>query len=339
MPGLEAYLTPQFTAVAVAVLVALSIGGVLYAFMQPRLSGASKQEERIRELASRSSMNLDRAKSRDADRRRKTVHDQLKEFEDRQKSKQSKAKKISLELRLRQAGLNWSRNKFWVVSLVTGVFATGGGFFASHSPAVIGAIGFVGLFGLPRWFISRRRKKRFEAFLHELPNAVDVIVRGTKSGLPVGECIQVVAREAREPVASEFRRIVETQALGVSLSDAVAKLPERIPLAEANFFAIVIGIQQQSGGALSEALGNLSKVLRGRKTMKGKIKAMSTEAKSSAAIIGSLPIIVITIMSLTSYDYISMLFTHPTGNIILVCSVTWMLTGIFVMKKMINFDF
>lgn len=339
MPDLDAYLTPQVTAVAVALLVAFSIAGLLYAFLQPRLSGANRQEARIREISARSSIAAERAKHRDADRRRKTVQDQLKDFEDRQKKKKKNAEKIGLEARLKQAGLAWSLKKFWFISFIVGLLSVGAGTFASKSPYIIAAFGFIGMFGLPRWFVNRKRRRRFEAFLHELPNAVDVIVRGAKSGLPVGECIQIVAREAREPVAGEFRRIIEMQALGVSLPEAVAKLPERIPLAEANFFAIVIGIQQQSGGALSEALGNLSKVLRSRKTMKGKIRAMSTEAKSSAAIIGSLPVFVVTILTLTSPDYIGLLFTNSTGNLIIIFSLIWMGLGIFVMKKMINFDF
>src|SRR5690606_36809866 len=142
--------------------------------------------------------------------------------------------------------------------------------------------------------------------------------RGTKAGLPLGECITIVANEAREPVKSEFHGIVETQTMGVSLADAVAKLPDRVPVPEADSFAIVIAIQQQAGGSLSEALGNLSKVLRGRKTMKGKIRAMSAEAKSSAAIIGSLPVLVTAAIYMLSPDYIMLLFTVTAGYVTLI---------------------
>lgn len=339
MADLEAMLTPQVMAIAVALLVALSIGGVLYALFQPKISGEDRRNQRMREVTGRSNLHSDRAKERDADRRRKNVQDQLKEFEERQKSKQKKAQNIGIEVRLRQAGLTWSRKGFWLFSVAMGAAMLVVGLLVSKSPFLIAGFGFVGFFGLPRWFVRYKRKKRFEAFLYELPNAVDVIVRGTKSGLPLGECIQVVAREAREPVATEFRRVVETQALGMTLAEAVARLPERVPVAEANFFAIVVGIQQQSGGALSEALGNLSKVLRGRKMMKGKIQAMSSEAKASALIIGSLPFAVMGIMSLTSPDYIAVLFTHPVGNLILLGGGVWMTMGILVMKKMISFDF
>jgi len=138
-------------------------------------------------------------------------------------------------------------------------------------------------------FLKKRREK---AFLKALPDAVDVIVRGIKAGLPLFESIKVVAADAPEPLKSEFLAIIETQAIGMPLGDACARLFERMPVPEANFFGIVIAIQQKSGGNLSEALSNLSKVLRDRKKMAEKIQAMSMEAKASAGIIGSLPPIV-----------------------------------------------
>jgi tight adherence protein B len=166
-----------------------------------------------------------------------------------------------------------------------------------------------------------------------------VIVRGVKAGLPLIDSMKVISLEAQEPVRGEFQEIIEDQTLGMPLADAVARLPERIPLAEANFFAIVIAIQARSGGSLSEALSNLSKVLRDRKKMNAKIKAMSAEAKSSAGIIGSLPIVVTVLVYFTSPDYILLLFQTVTGNIVLAVCGMWMLMGILVMRKMINFDF
>jgi tight adherence protein B len=201
------------------------------------------------------------------------------------------------------------------------------------------AFGVAGLLGLPRWIVNYLRKRRMNMFLEEFANASDVIVRGVKAGLPLNDCIKVIANEAAEPVRSEFRVISETQALGLSLADAVAKLPERVPVPEANFFAIVVTIQQRAGGNLSEALGNLSRVLRDRRKMKGKIGAMSMEAKASAAIIGSLPIVVMILVYITSPAYIMLLFTEQLGNVILGCAAIWMTIGILVMRKMINFDF
>jgi tight adherence protein B len=200
-------------------------------------------------------------------------------------------------------------------------------------------LGFAAGFGLPRWMLTFLKKRREKNFLKALPDAVDVIVRGIKAGLPLFDSIKVVAADAPEPLRSEFYAIIETQAIGMPLGEACARMYERMPVPEANFFGIVVAIQQKSGGNLSEALGNLSKVLRDRKKMAEKIQAMSMEAKASAAIIGSLPPIVMLLVYLSTPDYISLLWTHPTGRLMLAASAVWMSCGIFVMKKMINFDF
>jgi Flp pilus assembly protein TadB len=217
------------------------------------------------------------------------------------------------------------------------IFVATGSLFGSLMAAV--GMAFAAGFGLPRWVLKFLKKRREEAFLKALPDAVDVIVRGIKAGLPLFESIKVVAAEAPEPLKGEFISIIETQAIGMPLGDACARLYERMPVPEANFFGIVIAIQQKSGGNLSEALGNLSKVLRDRKKMKEKIQAMSMEAKASAGIIGALPPIVMILVYITTPDYISLLWTHPTGQLMLVGCVLWMSMGIMVMKKMINFDF
>jgi len=164
-------------------------------------------------------------------------------------------------------------------------------------------------------------------------------VRGAKTGLPLLDCLKIISLEAQEPVRSEFRTIVESQAVGLPIGEACGKLYERMPLAEANFFGIVVTVQQRAGGNISEALGNLSRVLRDRKKMKAKIKAMAQEAKASATIIGVLPIAVMTLVYLTSPDYISLLWTEPLGRVMLGASACWMSMGVWVMKKMINFDF
>jgi tight adherence protein B len=205
-------------------------------------------------------------------------------------------------------------------------------------PAVA-ALGFAGGIGLPRWVLHFLKKRREQRFLNTFPDAIDVIVRGVKAGLPLLDCMKMVAAEADEPLRTEFRAILETQAIGMPLGEACGKLYERNPLPEANFFGIVVGIQQKSGGNLSETLGNLSRVLRDRKKMKAKIKAMSQEAKASAAIIGSLPIAVMTLVYLSSPSYIMVLFTEPLGHVLLAGSACWMTLGILVMRKMINFDF
>jgi tight adherence protein B len=201
------------------------------------------------------------------------------------------------------------------------------------------AMGFAASFGLPLWILGYLKRRREAKFLENFPDAVDIIVRGIKAGLPLMESLRVITTEAPEPIKSEFKAILDTQAIGLPLGEACGKLFERIPVPEANFFGIVIAVQQKAGGNLSEALGNLSRVLRERKKMKAKIQAMSMEAKASAAIIGALPLCVMALVYLTSPDYISLLWTEPTGRLMLFASAVWMGMGVFVMKRMINFDF
>jgi tight adherence protein B len=267
--------------------------------------------------------------------RREQVEGSLKEVE----ARLQKEKKVPLATRIAQAGLDWTDQKFMVISGVLG----GGSFLAAmlFGGGLLAAagLGFAAGFGLPRWILSFLKKRREQAFLKALPDAVDVIVRGIKAGLPLFDSIKVVAADAPEPLRSEFLAIIETQTIGMPLGEACARLYERMPLPEANFFGIVVAIQQKSGGNLSEALGNLSKVLRDRKKMAEKIQAMSMEAKASAGIIGSLPPIVMLLVYLSTPEYISILWTHPTGRLMLAGCVLWMSCGIFVMKRMINFDF
>ncbi|HEX7564278.1 MAG TPA: type II secretion system F family protein, partial [Bradyrhizobium sp.] len=302
-------------------------------FIYPSLSGEKKAESR------RASIARPEPAARQVDKtqrsRREQVEGSLKELE----ARSQKQKKIALSTRLTQAGLSWSPQKFMIIS---GAFAVvcfaiamlvGGGTLAGIGLA------FAGGFGLPRWALGFLKTRREKKFLRALPDAVDVIVRGIKAGLPLFDSIKVVAADAPEPLKSEFLAIIETQAIGMPLGEACARLFDRMPVPEANFFGIVIAIQQKSGGNLSEALGNLSKVLRDRKKMAEKIQAMSMEAKASAAIIGSLPPIVMLLVYLSTPDYISLLWTHPTGQLMLVGCVIWMSIGVFVMKKMINFDF
>jgi tight adherence protein B len=209
----------------------------------------------------------------------------------------------------------------------------------SANPLVILAAACVGGFGFPAWTLNFLRERRLKKFVDEFPNAVDIIIRGVKAGMPPGDCLRVIAAEAAAPVRSEFRQIVEAQAMGLSVGEAVDRIVERVPISEASFFAIVINIQQKAGGNLAEALGNLSGVLRDRKKMKTKIKAVSSEAKTSAYIIGSLPFFVRGMVWFTSPKYMEILWTTQTGEIALGCCAVWMGIGVFVMRNMINCDF
>jgi len=325
---------------AVIALAMLSAGGLAYAFLFDRIQAEDTTERRVGMVqGNAAAREVVRDRAAEANRRRRTVQETLKDVEERQKVRARHGKNPPLNLRMEQAGLSWSRRTFIIISIVCGViFFLGATIIGLPRYAAI-MVAVAGLLGLPRWFVNFLRKRRFDKFLDEFANAMDVIVRGVKAGLPLNDCIKIIAAEAAEPVRSEFRTIAETQALGLTLADAVDKLPERVPLPEASFFSIVVGIQQRSGGNLAEALNNLSRVLRERRKMKGKIKAMSMEAKASAAIIGVLPVVVMGLVYMTSPEYIMLLFTTPTGNVILGFAAFWMTLGILVMRKMINFDF
>jgi tight adherence protein B len=327
------------TVIAFMVLAALGFGGIIYALMFNTISNDARQAERLSSIKQRDKSQQNNAAQRlqEAAKRRKTVQDSLKDLEDQTKSKHKK--KLTLKKMLVQAGMTITVQQFFIFSILFGLALSIGAFVAGFNIYVIGGALFVGGFGLPRWFVSYKRKKRFKAFMKEFPNAVDVIVRGVKAGLPLNDCLAIIARESKDPVGPEFRKIVESQKMGMTMGDAIAKLYENIPLSEANFFGIVIAIQQSAGGNLSEALGNLANVLRDRKKLDEKIKAMSAEAKASAGIIGSLPFCVTGLVYLTTPDYITLLFTHPTGHMVIGGSLIWMSMGILVMKKMINFDF
>jgi tight adherence protein B len=319
---------------ALAFMAATAIGGLAWVFLYPILSGERAAEQR-RASFSKGEPVARRAEQRAQRSRRQQVEDSLKEVEDRSK----KAKRVPLTTRIAQAGLSWSKQQFIIISVVLGGSLFLAALFIGVEVLPAAAIGFAAGFGLPRWFLSYMKKRRETKFLEGLPDAVDIIVRGVKAGLPLFDSIKVVALDAQEPVKSEFAAIVETQAIGMPLGEACSRLFERMPVPEANFFGIVIAIQQKAGGNLSEALGNLSKVLRDRKKMKAKIKAMSMEAKASAAIIGSMPPAIMGIVYITNPAYIELLWITPTGRLMLAASAVWMTIGCLVMKKMINFDF
>ena len=321
--------------IALFFLAAVAIGGVAWVFIYPLLSGERKAEKRMETVARTGSVAPARSTRNPTKTRREQVEGTLKELEQRS----VKAKSVPLSVKIAQAGLTWSKQRFFITAGVLGL----GGFLAvlmvdGGMLAALG-IGFSMGCGMPLWLLKFLKKRREAKFLQGFPDAVDIIVRGIKAGLPLLESMRIITSDAPEPLKSEFRAIIETQTIGIPLGEACGKLYERIPVPEANFFGIVIAIQQKAGGNLSEALGNLSRVLRDRKKMKAKIQAMSMEAKASSSIIAALPFAVMMLVYITSPDYIELLWTHPMGRMMLVCCAAWMTIGVLVMRKMINFDF
>jgi len=314
-------------------LAALAVGGVLWVFIYPILSGEQKAEKRRDSLVRTGAAAPARVGRNAQKSRREQVEGTLKELEDRN------SKSVPLSVKITQAGLSWSKQRFFITAGIFGVVA----FVIAHmaDAGLLPSLGlmFVAGIGLPLWMLKFLKKRREAKFLEGFPDAVDVIVRGIKAGLPLIDSLRIITTDAPEPLRSEFRAIIETQTIGIPIGEACGKLYERIPVPEANFFAIVVAIQQKAGGNLSEALGNLSRVLRDRKKMKNKIQAMSMEAKASASIIACLPPAVAGLVYLTSPQYIELLWTHPTGRMMLMGCAIWMSIGVLVMRKMINFDF
>ena len=328
---------PELVPIVAAVLAALCVGGVVVSVLYSRVGRRSEASRRLAAIATWDGP-VGRAVGSDEGGRKRSIETTLRNLEEQQKAKQGV--KPSLTIRMRQAGLSWSKNNvFRRLCRRRRLFVRGRARRIWRQSASCSRL----RLGRRTSFAASLRQQEtcpsFQAFTAEFPNAVDVIVRGVKAGLPLVDCLRMIASEAKEPVRSEFKTILDDQTLGVPIDQAVQRLAERIPVAEANFFAIVISLQSRSGGSLSEALGNLSRVLRERKKMAGKIKAMSSEAKASAGIIGSLPVVVTCFLYLSSPDYISLLFTTFTGKVVLAGAAIWMGLGILMMRKMINFDF
>ncbi len=320
--------------IALFFLVATAVGGVIWVFVYPILSGERKAEQRKRIVAKSAPAVRAAAAARSTQKsRREQIEGSLRDIEAR------RSKSVPLALRLAHAGLHWSKHQFIMFCAALGVAAFLACFFIGTGLIAALAMSFAASCGLPFWILRFLKKRREAKFIEGLADAVDIIVRGVKAGLPLLDSLKVISTDAPEPVKSEFRSIIETQAIGMPIGEACCKLYESVPVPEANFFGIVVAIQQKSGGNLSEALGNLSKVLRERKKMRAKIQARSMEAKASAGIIGSLPFAVMFLVYITSPQYIELLWTHPTGHVMLACSAVWMSMGVFVMRKMINFDF
>jgi tight adherence protein B len=319
----------------IAVLAFVAIGGAGFVFSaggQPATAN-----KRVKALAG--STKSDRRKQ-DVDmaalKRKQTTQEALRELSANEKK--SRQRRLSVKGLIAQAGINITPTVFWIMSGVAGtVLAIAGLLIQGPIGAAMGF--FIGMFGLPRWFLHVLVGGRQKKFSNQLADGIDVIVRGVKSGLPLNQCLRIIAQESPEPLKSEFQALCDSQAMGVPLDQSLQRMYDHMPLPEVNFFSIVLVIQQKTGGNLSESLGNLSSVLRARKLMKEKVKALSAEAKASAMIIGSLPVVVMTMVYFTRPQYISILWTDPTGHLVLLGAATMMSMGIFIMHKMVNFKF
>ncbi|HEY3814660.1 MAG TPA: type II secretion system F family protein [Caulobacteraceae bacterium] len=321
--------------IVVAVLGFLLIGGLGWAFV-----GTSDSSDKAVKRAQAFASPDDKARAarakvtpgQTAEIRRKQIMVQLKDAERRERKA-----RVTIGAKLRQAGLSLSVRAFWIISAVLMVLVTGAFLVLGQKWYWGVGIGLAAGLGLPRWVVGFLANRRVKRFTGEFPDAVDVIVRGIKSGLPVHDCFKIIGREFTVPLGPEFQRLVENVGMGMTLEQALEKMYERMPTPELRFFTIVLSIQAKTGGNLAEALGNLSQVLRSRKLMREKVKAMSSEATASASIIGSLPVVVMLIVLVTTPKYMMVMFTDDRGHLMLLASAVVMGLGIFVMKRMISF--
>lgn len=320
--------------VIVGVLTLFAVGGAGFAFVGV---GGDKGRKRVTAISRTNAKGAALKGNDDTNQqRRKNVQAMLKELEAKQAEKK---KRPSLRRRIEMAGLNISVRTYWIISLFVAIGAGIGTFVYGQNPLFAALAAFAGGLGLPRWTLGFLKGRREKFFTREFATAIDIIVRSVKSGLPVNEALKVVGDEVPDPVGSEFHTLVENLKVGLTMEQALQRMYERMPTAEVNFFAIVMTIQQKSGGNLSEALTNLASVLRDRKRLEGKIKAMSSEAKASAMIIGSLPPGVALLVYLSTPDYIALLFTTDLGNLMLMGCAVWMTIGVLTMQKMVSFKY
>lgn len=266
------------------------------------------------------------------DRRRAEIAKKLQD-----EGAEHKQKKVDTKQKLVQAGMTMTVKQFWILSAIFGTVITALIFAAGYSLMVVFLVGFSAFFGAPRFFLRWKIKRRQKKFLEDFADALEAMVRLLKAGMPVGEAIAMASREFSGPIGEEMARIYDAQKIGVSLSEATLEASRRMPLTEMQMFATGIAIQSQTGSSLSEVLTNLARVIRARYRLKRKILALSSEAKASAMIIGSLPFLIGGGLYLINPQYMSMLFDRPLGQAWLIGSGVWMVVGCLVMRAMINF--
>jgi tight adherence protein B len=329
----------DLTQTAMLFLIALAVGGGAYALLVPLFENDETKKRVASVSGGPRSGGRQSIKSRlledSKDSRRKQIQESLNQFGENEKQRK---KRLTLRVMLQQTGVDITVRMFWIFSAISGVLFGVGAVSFGLPWYIAAASAVIGLLGFPRWVVKFLRNRRQQQFLNDFADAIDVMVRGLKAGLPVTDAMKIIATEQGPPVGPEFIEVVEGQRVGITIDQGIERMVERMPLAEVQFLAIVMAIQAKTGGNLSEALNNLSKVLRDRKKMKMKIRAVSQEAKSSAAIIGALPFCIIGALTILNPEYVNILYTTQMGNVLLIASGIWMSIGILIMKKMINID-
>lgn len=322
-----------------ALILPAALAGIVVLLGVMFMGGGDKSKKRLSAVASKSSREskgmFSFLKADDSGSRRKQIEESLGKIEEVQKDKKKKIK--SLESRLIQANWKMKKQGFMIMCIILAVIAAGVPFSMGVSWKICAGAALIIGFGMPRWWMGMIINRRQKKFTSNFSDAMDIIVRGVRTGLPLGDCLKIIAHEAPEPVRTEFQLLVEGESVGVPIEICLERMYDRIPISEVNFFSTVLNIQRSTGGNLGESLANLSKVLRARKMMREKVKALAAEAKMSGMIIGALPIVVMALISIASPDYMTELYTTPTGHRNLMVGACMMVVGTLVMKKMINF--
>lgn len=334
---------------AIAGLAFLAIAGLGMVFTGDKNDAAKRRVKSIGSGAAGPGRARVKGQDENAVRRKKT-QDMLDAMRKKDQERRKFITPRDIGSKLGQAGIDMPVPVFWMVSAVLGVvcavliYMSGAdgveikGIALKSQPLVIVGAFIGGSLGLPRFILGVLTKSRHKKMVNQFADALDIIVRGVKSGLPLNECLRIIAKESPDPLGSEFRTLADNLAMGAGFNRALQDFYKRCPLQEVNFFVIVLTIQAKAGGNLSEALGNLSSVIRARKMMREKVKAMSSEAKASGGIIASLPFAVSVMVFMTTPAYIMQLFITDTGHTILAMAAGLLFTGVMVMRKMINFD-
>ncbi|WP_245644298.1 type II secretion system F family protein [Magnetospirillum moscoviense] len=320
------------TSVLMLVLVLLAALIAAGALMVQHLTGPrARLKRRIGAITGQG----DKARPLAAGPRKRNVAAKLKAVEE---TRQSTSRTGRLRQALIHAGLTITPARFVVMSIAAGLSLTALWWLARLPALGLPLILVSGLLGLPKLTLSILINRRRASFNALFADGLDIIIRGVRSGLPLGECLIIVGREMPDPVGEEFRLITEGVRLGLTLDECLARTVDRMPTPEFRFFSIVLSIQQTTGGNLAETLSKLADVLRSRKKMRDKAQAMSSEAKASAGIIGSLPIAVGSLLAVIAPQYIGLLFTTNAGNLMLAGGGLMMFMGALVMRRMIHFD-
>jgi tight adherence protein B len=259
----------------------------------------------------------------------------LKEVSDDEKGK--KKDSVSLRQMLQQAGIEAPVSQYWIGAAVFSGVVWLALMLTHWSILVKCMIMVTTFFGLPKWFLKKKAQSRQKKFLKEFADALDAMARLLQAGMPMSEAIAMTSREFQGPLKEEMLRVYDNQKIGVAIGEAALMMARRVPLAEVQMFATALQIQSETGSSLSEVLNNLSNVIRARFRLRRKVQALSSEAKSSAAIIGCLPVLVMLALWFARPEYIGLLFSKPTGHIMLGGSLFWMSLGILMMRQMINF--